>query len=286
MIDHATLPQLTDAVAVVPWFAATAIVARSAWRTGRVLFPGDGIGESVAHAIMCGWACVLASAFLSSLTVGLRAATLIPTAVVLACAMDTAARRFGERIAARNGGGMSVAPDWSSIFGCLWGWVATTYALHVAINGLWTFPADWDSLAYHIPVIDQWLQAGSLSAMECGDWYVPGNNEVLGLWAVAPFTGDFFIALTNVPSVALLAASGLGVAARLGLPASLRHPVALLLVSNGVVLRHLAGAENDVAVAALFTASLLYHLRYLASGRRADLILWAVAFGLLTGVKY
>jgi hypothetical protein len=82
------------------------------------------------------------------------------------------------------------------------GWllVLSFWAARVLLEGLPNFPRDFDSLMYHIPLIDHWLQAGSLYAPDCPLWYNASNNELLRLRIVAPFSGDFLVALNNVPA--------------------------------------------------------------------------------------
>ncbi|MBC7078842.1 MAG: hypothetical protein H5T92_11155, partial [Synergistales bacterium] len=72
----------------------------------------------------------------------------------------------------------------------------------------------------------------------------------------------------------------------LGLRPAMCHLAAMAILATRATWRQAVSAENDVAVAALFFATLLYALRYARGGKRADLVLAAVAFGLLCGIKY
>src|SRR5262249_43937211 len=143
-----------------------------------------------------------------------------------------------------------------------------------------------DSLAYHIPLIDQWLHAGSLYAPDCTRWSSPGNNEVLGLWMVAPFSGDFLIHLNNLPPTLLLASTAVGLGTRLGLSRPLAHLGGMAVVCNLVVLKQLVDTENDVAVAACFFAAALYVVRSAEGAGAGSAVLAAVSLGLLAGVKF
>ena len=57
-------------------------------------------------------------------------------------------------------------------------WVGGRRRTSAIERGVLRFPTDWDSLMYHIPLIDHWLQDGSLYAPGCAVWYFPGNTKV------------------------------------------------------------------------------------------------------------
>lgn len=168
----------------------------------------------------------------------------------------------------------------------LWLSVAAVGAGLVVIQGLMRFPSDWDTLMYHRPLVDLWLQSGSLYVPKCAVWHAPGSNELLGLWWAAPFSGDFWVGLMNVPAGLLLVIGTFELAGRLGVSGVLRHGCALAAVGNSVVLLQITNAKNDVAAAGLFVAGLAYGLRSLQEHRRRDLLFAGAALGLLAGVKY
>jgi hypothetical protein len=148
------------------------------------------------------------------------------------------------------------------------------------------FPDDWDTLMYHLPLVDHWLQAQDLYASAGLRWSDPGNNELLALWLVAPFSGDFLHALNNLPAAILLACGAFELGKHVGLASTWRHLTSLAAVTNFVVFRQVTDAENDVAVAACFITFLGYAYRYSDGRRRADLVLGAVTLGILAGVKF
>jgi hypothetical protein len=114
-----------------------------------------------------------------------------------------------------------------------WAFAAGAFA-HVVAHGLLCFPDDFDNLMYHLPLIDHWLQRGSLCAPDGANWFLPANNELLGVWLAAPFSGDFLVGLNNVPAVVLWAAALFELCRQLGLPAAWAHPITLasLLVQS------------------------------------------------------
>ncbi|MBI3462296.1 MAG: hypothetical protein HY000_04440, partial [Planctomycetes bacterium] len=196
------------------------------------------------------------------------------------------ALRWDSRLARPSDAPMPAAADSQRCWLLLWGVIVSLWIGHVVTSGLLRFPMDWDSLMYHLPMIVQWLHAGSLYAPDCAHWSFPGNNELIGLWMVAPFSGDFLISLINLPAAILLAAAAVELGRCIGLSPPMRHLAALAVVSHQVLVQHLINQKNDLAVAGFFLAALSYGLRYLHGGRRPDLVLGGLSLGLLAGVKW
>ncbi len=271
----------SDALRGCFWLAATALLFFAAWRAARTLFPRDALPVLLVHVIVLSWAAIVAVAVLLGLAGMLNGIALLVGVSGLALGTLAAVRRLTGDHSGK------VLPEGSERLWLLaWAALVGFWIGHVITHGLLRFPTDWDSLNYHIPLIVQWLHAGSLYAPDCSAWSVPGNNELWGLWAVAPFSGDFLIHLTNFPASLLLAAAGLAFGSAIGLSRPLAHLGALLMVCNTVVLKQLVDVENDVAVAACFFAALVYVVRYLQSPNRGDLVLGAISAGLLAGVKF
>ncbi len=266
-----------DALAAVAWGAANLLLAAAGWRLGRRLAPEDPPTARVIHAIVFGWAAVVGVATLLGLCQALTPLTVLAGVAAVAAV----ALWYGA-------GGAAAAPVGPADRAVLIGWlVLLAYWLgRVACDGLLRFPTDWDALMYHIPLVDQWLQTRSLYAPRDATWYNPGNNELMGLWAVAPFSGDFLIGLNNLPAGMLLSLGGVELARQAGAGRAYACLGGLAVVASYVVFRQLTDAENDVAAAGLFLASIYYALRHARSGGRGTLLLGAAAVGLLAGVKY
>ena len=152
--------------------------------------------------------------------------------------------------------------------------------------GLSQFPADWDTVMYHLPLVVHWLHEGSLVAPDCPQWSVPGNNELVLLWFVAPFSGDFFYALANGPVVILFGWAVLELGHALHISPVLRNLGAVAALASYVVIKQSTTAGNDVAVAAFFLSGLAYAFRYRQTGRIPDMALGVTCLGLLVGIKY
>lgn len=164
-------------------------------------------------------------------------------------------------------------------------WLAVLVA-HNLSSGLLRFPSDWDTLMYHLPILGRWIQNRGLWALDFSYATYPGNNELVGLWLAAPFSGDFLVPLTNLPFAAMLALSAVELGANLGSNRFFRHVTSLAIVSNVIVLKQTVDLENDLAVAALFTTALSYVTRLARFHARSDLVGATLAAGLLAGVKY
>jgi hypothetical protein len=271
-----------DAVAAACWLLANVLLFTVAWTWARRLFPEGSPLELIQHTVVLGWGCIVAVA-LGLGGLGYLTAHALLLGVVALSLLAWAAGHVWRAGPLPGRVPLDRAETaWLGVWAVLFGfWIG-----HVIARGLCKFPDDWDSLAYHMPLVDHWLQARSLCASACSRWTNPGNNELLALWAVGPFSGDFLMSLTNVPAAILFACSAVAFATGLGLPRSLAHLAGFALVCNFVVLKQLVDAENDVAVAACFFAALSYALRYQEGPRAGTLLLGAISLGLLAGVKY
>lgn len=281
VVVHPTVG-LADSYAAVVFTAVNIILVGSAWVLARRLFPGDDILTVMRNALVMAWS-VIAVVGVALGATGLLYASALEAAVAAgACGlMIIAARarpRGGEPPQARTLAERAWILAWSLVFG-YWG-------VRVVNGGLLTFPTDFDSLMYHIPMIDFWIQAHSLFTPDFSRWSNPGSNELIGLWLAAPFSGDFLVAAENLVATVLLACSAVDLARHLGASTGLSHIGGFAVVSNWMIFKQLTDSENDVAVAALFLTCLCFAFRYSRGQRLADLVLGGLALGLLASVKF
>lgn len=277
-----------DALAAAIWFMVTATAIWLAWSVARRLYPLDAMTQVVMHVVTLGWTWLVVGGCGLGACGWLSAVSLGSVVLMLAGATDWWSRRYldaepEDELPPTRGEFLT----WGTLAGWVgWGSVAATGAGLVITRGLMRFPNDWDTLMYHLPLIDLWLQSGSLHVPECAVWHTPGNNELWGLWWAAPFSGDFWVGLINIPAGLLLAIGTFEFARRLGISRLLRHACALAAMGSYVVLLQMTNAKNDVAVAGLFVTGLAYGARALQEGRRRDVVFAGAALGLLAGVKY
>ena len=288
---------MSDPATALVWLSVTALLGWAAFRLAQRLFPTDTCWELVGHTVLIGYAVVVAAGTATGACGLLGSSALLITATI-GSSMLTVLWRYGWSAPAREHGALpegttrerlAVLPP-TDRTGAI-GWIGVVAFLgsvagHLVLGGLFRFPSDWDTLMYHLPMVEHWLQAGSLYAPDCLHWYNPGNNELITLWCVAPFSGDFLYSLTNLPATVLLVCGSLAVGRQLGLGAVLRPLAALAVAANQIVLYQLLDVENDVAVAGLFLVALGHALRYAATARSPELVFAGIALGLLAGVKY
>jgi hypothetical protein len=273
-----------DVSSAAVWFTVSTLAVVAAWRWVVALFPGDAPFAKIVHVLVLCWGSLCVTTVALGLGQGVSGPALLTAVTVLALLALAGHRLFAPQpahalVSAGEGNdGFWLVP---------WALVAAWWAGHVIVNGLLRFPSDGDSLEYHLPMIDLWLQGGGLyipdGSRRCAN---PGNNEVLGLWLVAPYSGNFFIHLNNFLPAVLLACAAVEVARALGLSRRWSHLFGLMAVSQFVILRQLVNAQNDVGSAACLFACVFYLFRHHRDGRFADLLLGAVSLGLLAGVKY
>jgi hypothetical protein len=274
-----------DAMVFPIWFGCNALLGMTAWKLARSWFPVDSLLSTIMHTLVLTWAAIVVVAFTLG-TLGILTGWMLMASVALVAVIMIQAFRLSLRpIPARTSAHDQTEAWW------LWFWLflVALWIGHSITSGVLKFPTDWDTLHYHLPIIVHWLQAGSLYAPDCCLWSSPGNNEILGLWLVAPFSGDYLIGLNNLPASILLACAAVEIGKQVGLSTPLAHASGFVVVSNFVVLKQMLDASNDVAVAALFLACIAYGLRLTKQEPRPisrDLILFAISLGLLSGVKF
>jgi hypothetical protein len=271
---------MQDAIVAFFWIISNALLATATFRLSRKVFPNDGPIPLVIHAIVIGWACIGGVAIvLGSLNLLYPWLLLGVVDAIAFCYINVGA------LAYRSEGSSSV-PRGSSHWTWFWSIYIIYLLLCLVFKGLTCFPADWDTLMYHLPLIVQWLHSHSLVAPDCAHWFMPANSEVLGFWIVGPFSGDFLISFLNLPATLLLAFASLEVGALLGMARPFKHITALAIISNSVMMTQLLDPKNDIAVAGLFFAAMAYGFRFALKARSADLAFCATSLGLLCGVKY
>lgn len=160
------------------------------------------------------------------------------------------------------------------------------FMAHIIINGIFCFPTDWDSLAYHLPLVNHWLQTQSLLTTDGSRWTSPGNNELLALWFVCSFSGDFFSSFNNILPLILLGSSVLLFCNLIGLTKILSFLIFFISTVNTVCFKQIVNQENDVSVLALFVSSLCFLIIFYRHQCRVSLFYFGISTGLLLGIKF
>lgn len=271
----------TDLLFAPLWLGVNLLLSCSAWRVSTFLFPTDDSLTRLGHSLVLCWACVVFTTIALG-TFGSLTPVLLLTGVAGVSIGGLLWLKRQPPISQSAQGKRTVG--WPE--GILWATIFSFWLGVGVVGGLLRFPDDWDTLMYHLPAVNHWLQVGSLYTPNALLWSLPGNNEIVALWLVAPFSGDFLFGLNNLPATVLLACGTRDFGRSIGLSPLWRNLAALGTTSGYVVLYQSTTAGNDVAVASLFLCCLGYSLRFSEQGRSADLVLAALALGLLAGVKY
>lgn len=157
-------------------------------------------------------------------------------------------------------------------------------------SGLSAPPRGWDVLAYHLPRAVSWLHNGDLGAYGPEAAFYPGNAELLLLMGL--FTGtDRFTPLMQAPFLVLAAFALFSLARTVGARRWSSVLATLVFVASPMVFFNCTVAKNDLVVAALTLAGMLFLLRALEPQGESDVRTWDISLaglslGLAAGTKY
>ncbi|MBI95653.1 hypothetical protein CL656_00675 [bacterium] len=81
-----------------------------------------------------------------------------------------------------------------------------TLALAKLFVALFKIPVEFDALVYHLPIVSEWFQTGSLmniyyTAFSGPLAYYPSNFDLIYLWSIFPLNNDYFLNLLNFPII-------------------------------------------------------------------------------------
>ncbi len=269
------------------WLAANGVLVAGAWRAATRLFPRDSWGQRFGHSVVIAWAVIITCGFALGSTGLLYPILFLACVPAVAVALAVALDRRASPIRPTTRSSPKIKRSWAPTgVAFLWAGVAALGLGHLVLVGLTQFPDDFDTTMYHLPLLVHWLQAANLYAPDALHWAMAANNELVFLWVVAPFSGDFLYALGNLPVLVLQAWAVFNLSRLLGVRPILGHLCALAATTTFVALMQSITAGNDIAVAAFFFAGLVYTLRFSRRGSTPDLALAATCLGLLAGVKY
>lgn len=139
---------------------------------------------------------------------------------------------------------------------------------------------------YHLPLVDSWLQAGSLYAPDCSHWSSPAGSELLALWCCGPFSGDFLSPLNNLPIVIVWASATLQMSRLLGMTGRWPELTTVAALATYTLLHETDDASNDLMVVAFFMAANVYVVRCLQTRESRQVLMVGLCLGLMAGVKF
>jgi len=151
----------------------------------------------------------------------------------------------------------------------------------------------FDAVAFHLPVVVQWLQAGNTRLLpytspgEIAGYY-PGNSELMALWAVLPVHRDFLIQMATLPGLAMVIAGTFLCARQLGARLLGALAASLLVCAFPTAIGQLVGTNMEDLFAA---GALVCAVAFAARGWKQqphvpDLVVVGLAVGLGVGARY
>ncbi len=154
-------------------------------------------------------------------------------------------------------------------------------------KGLAVPMTDWDGLAYHLPLMAEWIQNGSLvSVPELGQTgRYPSHWELMSLLGYFAFAEDLLFTLPNMIAWLMLGLSVITLARRAGARSTDAAASALLLLSLPVVLMQTEEIKADLPTAAAFGAVLVMGGLFSDSRRGVRPALFVLSLGWLCGLK-
>ncbi len=148
---------------------------------------------------------------------------------------------------------------------------------------------DWDSIAYHLPAIAEWIQHRGYIPTPAFihdqvSAYPYAWEAILGCGLVV-FHQDFLVLVPNVMVWMLFGGAVYRLSCHLGASRRAGLSVALLLLAQPIVLQQVYTAHIDLPFAAFFLAGVYYVTRYIRGGLQVDLLLSGVCTALLLAIK-
>ena len=294
MINMTTVGDLGSALV---WLAVTAGILVSLYRLVLYFFPRDTNDESILHLAVLFVATLLIFLYIVNAFGMLARLPILFAASVAAWLIRIYVLRRRSIPGNPPDSNSGRLYDWAVITkrptservvqsSWVWKILIPIFIGHIVTHGIFKMPTDFDTLVYHLPFMDFWLQEGTLASQSSARWSTPGNSELIGLWFVAPFSGDFLFSLNNAAILVVLVASILVLSKQLGLSPSWQAILAVGCMAVRPVFNEAIDARNDLMVVGFFMAGIVYLLRFATTGSQTDAIFFGLCVGIVAGTKY
>lgn len=272
---------MEDFISTIIWLTFSLLIVRCCIGISRRSFSGEGLAAQVLNVTVLAIAIVILGLTVLG-AVGLLTpilALLLPVTIAFVAWLRVARRTSQHNL-------LNNDVDALSLPFIFWGAVGALLFGHSLVNGVFKFPTDWDTVMYHLPYIDHWLQTGSFATTESARWSNSANSEVLGLWFAVPFSGDFLVPFNNLPVMVVWVAATIELSRQLGMSGWWPHLAAAACIAVHATIHEIDDASNDLMVPAFFLASLHYAIRFRQSQMTSNLVLFGVCLGVLAGTKF
>jgi hypothetical protein len=162
----------------------------------------------------------------------------------------------------------------------------------LGVSLLWTLSVqpinEWDSLAYHLPTLASWYQAGRfvrLEPLSAVTSSYPGGWEVLSVLLVMPFREDFLVALPNLAAWVLLGLSVYCMSCEAGARRTAAVGGAALALTVSCVADNVNTIHADIGLGAYFMAAMYFARLSLRKHSVSWVGLSLAALGIAIGAK-
>lgn len=177
--------------------------------------------------------------------------------------------------------------DWIwSLFGFL-----VVFGLLEMFHAFVHFPWEYDTIAYHMPIIVEWIQSGSLWEVFYAVWggplgYYPSHHELLLTWFMLPFGSDGLVSLFNFAVVAVLIVVMYKILREMGVKEFLAWMASALVMVMPIFLRQVGTGQVDMLMALGILMAWYYFLRTYKRGDGQLFIPMCLVLALTLGTKY
>lgn len=158
-------------------------------------------------------------------------------------------------------------------------------------NAFVQYPWEYDTIAYHMPIVVEWLQAESLWKVFYAVWggplgYYPSHHELLLSWLIIPFGNDYLANLLNFPIIAVMVVVIYKILREMNVEAFLAWMAGALVMVMPIFLRQFGTGQVDLLMALGVLISWYYFLR--THKRRDGLLLIPLLLNMaiMLGTKY
>lgn len=158
-------------------------------------------------------------------------------------------------------------------------------------NAFIQFPWEYDTIAYHMPIVVEWIQAGSLWDIFYAVWggplgYYPSNHELMLTWLVLPFGNDYIVNLANFAFVGVMIVVVYKILKEMGVSDFLAWLAGALVMVMPIFLRQVGTGQVDILMALGVLIAWYYFLRVHKRKDGVLLIPLCLNLSIMLGAKY
>ncbi len=158
---------------------------------------------------------------------------------------------------------------------------------HAFIHAPW----EYDTIAYHMPIVVEWLQSGSLWEIFYAVWggplgYYPSHHELLLMWGILPFGNDYLVNVANFWFIGVMLVVIYKILKEMGVKDFLAWLAGALVMVMPIFLRQAGTGQVDLLMALGIVLSWYYFLRTFARKDGLLMIPVLLVMALTLGTKY